>query len=159
LIDAAARLPDKVALVAQGHRLSYAELDARSNALANHLVARGIVRGDRVMVYADNTPETVVAFWAALKANAVVSVVNPLTKTDTLEYLTNDWRAAAFTSAQHIRGVFGPAVERSRHLRAVIISGEPSWDEALAADRTRPPPRQTLDIDLAAIIYTSGSTG
>src|SRR6185295_3538051 len=98
LAESAARLPDKVALVAQGHRVTYGELDARANALAHTLVKQGVERGDRVVIYADNTVECVVSFWAVLKANAVVSVVNPLTKTDKLEYLLNDCRASAFIS-------------------------------------------------------------
>jgi amino acid adenylation domain-containing protein len=170
LTDSAARLPDKIALVCQSHRVSYAELEARSNALAHALVARGVQRGDRVMVFADNTVETVVSFWATLKANAVISIVNPLTKTDKLEYLLNDCRATALISDAHIARVFTPAAAKSKHLKTTIVSGRlesteglpgyVSWDEALASgDRAAPPPNRTIDIDLAAIIYTSGSTG
>jgi amino acid adenylation domain-containing protein len=170
LTDSAARLPDKDALVAGAHRLTYAELDARSNALANALVKRGVERGDRVLVFADNTVETVVSFWGVLKANAVVSIVNPLTKTDKLQYLLNDCRASAFISDAHIARVFTPAVAKSPHLKTTIISGAAvpsdglpgyvSWDDALASgDRESPPKNRTIDSDLAAIIYTSGSTG
>jgi amino acid adenylation domain-containing protein len=159
LADAAARLPDKVALVAAGQRLTYAELDGRSNALANALVARGVGRGDRVVVYADNTLEAAVAFWAVLKANAVVSMVSPLMKTDRLAHLLKDCGASALISDQHLERLFAPAVAQATHLKAVIVSGAPSWDEALAGDRAAAPANQTLDIDLGAIIYTSGSTG
>jgi len=170
LTDSAARLPDKIALVCQQQRVTYAELDARSNALAHALVARGVQRGDRVMVFADNTVETVVSFWATLKANAVVSIVNPLTKTDKLEYLLNDCRATALISDGHIGRVFAPAAAKSAHLKTTIVSGKleatdglpgyVSWDDALASgDRSAPPRNVTIDIDLAAIIYTSGSTG
>lgn len=76
----ALRLPDKIALVAGSDRVSYAELDARANALANALVERGVARGDRVLVFAENSATAVVAFWSALKANAVVSMVNPQTR-------------------------------------------------------------------------------
>ena len=171
LIHAAATSPDKVALVCQKQRLSYAELDARSTALANALVTRGVARGDRVLVFGDNTIETVVSFWAVLKANAVVSIVNPLTKSDKLEYLINDCRPTALISDAHIFEVFrGPA--QSKHLKTVILSGAlddarlgavphaERWDAVLAsADRAKPPARKNIDIDLAAIIYTSGSTG
>jgi amino acid adenylation domain-containing protein len=166
LIESAKRLPDKEALVAQGQRLSYAEIDARSNALANTLVARGIGRGDRVMIFADNTVETVVSFWAALKADAVSVIVNPLTKTDKLEYLLNDSRATAFITDAHIGHVYGPALKTAKHLKVVIVSGKlPSTDgvlpfaAALDAERAHPPTRRNIDVDLAAIIYTSGSTG
>lgn len=172
LLSSAARLPDKIALVCQKQRLSYAELDGRSNALSWSLAARGVGRGDRVVVFADNTVETVVAFWAILKANAVVSIVNPLTKADKLAYLLGDCRAAALISDGHLTPVFVEAARRSPHLRCIVVAGELDetslrclsgvigWKEALAAGaRDAPPPRRCIDIDLCAIIYTSGSTG
>jgi amino acid adenylation domain-containing protein len=167
LAASAARLPDKIALVAQGQRYTYAQLEARSNALANTLVARGVTRGDRVLIFADNTVETVIGFWAALKADGVATVVNPLTKADKLEYLLNDCRPSAFISDHHLAGVFGAAVTRSPHVKVAIVSGKFTgdgprflpWDEALAAGPTSPPPSTNIDVDLAAIIYTSGSTG
>ena len=55
-----------------------------------------------MIVFADNTVETVVAFWAVLKANAVVSIVNPLTKGDKLAYLLNDCRPAALITDEHL---------------------------------------------------------
>jgi amino acid adenylation domain-containing protein len=172
LLQAARELKEKVALVCMKQRVSYGELDARSNALANTLVASGVQRGDRVVVFADNTVETVVSFWAVLKANAVVSIVNPLTKSDKLSYLLQDCRPTALITDAHIYSVFAEPARECSHLRSVIVSGNlddaklaalphaQRWDHALAVgDRTAPPVRQCIDIDLAAIIYTSGSTG
>ncbi len=153
LLEASARrLPEKIALVSRGQRVSYAEIDERANALAHVLVERGVERGDRVVVFHDNGAEAVIAFWAALKANAVPVVVNPQTKTDKLAYLLEDSRAAALVADPRLAAVFGPAVERSKHLRAIVV--EPVVDR-----RASPPPRRCLDVDLAAIVYTSGSTG
>ncbi len=172
LEESARLLSGKVALVCGGQRVTFGELDARSNAFAHALMRRGVARGERVIVFADNTVETVVAFWGTLKANAVVSVVNPLTKAEKLAYLLNDCRAAALVTDAHMAGVFVEAAARSAHLRATIVSGPMpperlaalpggvSWDQALAAeDRSTPPLRYCVDIDLASIIYTSGSTG
>jgi amino acid adenylation domain-containing protein len=171
LSHAARRLGDKVALVCGRERITYRELDERSNALAHALIEVGVGRGDRVIVFGDNTAETVVSFWAALKAGAVISIVNPLTKTDKLRYLIDDCRPAALISDAHLYKVWAEP-SRSRHLKRVIVSGrleeEPAgrvprlmrWDDALAqGDRTCPPARRSIDIDLAAIVYTSGSTG
>jgi amino acid adenylation domain-containing protein len=167
----ASRLGGKVALVCMNQRITYRELEERSNALAHALIERGVTRGDRVIVFADNTIETVVSFWAVLKANAVISIVNPLTKTDKLHYLINDCRPAALITDAHIYNVWAEP-SRSTHLKSVIVSGRLDddkarrvphvlrWDDALAGgDRTRAPARKNIDVDLAAIIYTSGSTG
>jgi amino acid adenylation domain-containing protein len=171
LLDSARRLPDKVALVCQKQRLSYREIDRSSNALAHALMENGVARGDRVVVFADNTVETVVAFWAVLKANAVVSIVNPLTKADKLTYLLNDCRAKVLITDAHLTPAFAEAAKKSPHLTHTIVSGVIDierlagvpgvlrWQEMVGAGRDAPPPRRNIDIDLAAIIYTSGSTG
>lgn len=172
LLHSARTLAEKTALVCMKQRVSYGELDARSNALAHSLVAAGVKRGDRVVVFADNTVETVISFWAVLKANAIVSIVNPLTKSDKLNYLLGDCRPAALITDAHIHSVFAEPARACPHLRAVIVSGTIDeaklaalpharrWADALAdGDRSSPPARQCIDIDLAAIIYTSGSTG
>ena len=170
LRHSAARLPDKVGLVAGGQRVTYAELQDRAYRLANALVARGVERGDRVVVFADNTVETVVSFWAILEAGAIVSIVNPLTKVDKLAYLLNDCRAKVLVTDAHLAGIFVDAAQRSSHLSSVLVSGTipagndwklpglEAFDAALRAPAT-PPTRRCLDVDLAAIIYTSGSTG
>jgi amino acid adenylation domain-containing protein len=175
LEGSAARLPDKIGLVAGTRRLTYRELAERSDALARALVRLGVERGDRVVVFGDNAAETVIAFWAALKANAVVVVVNPLTKADKLAYMLNDCRAKALVTDAHLAGVFADAARRSTHLAAIVLSGAldagtlagpggplapvTPWSEALAEPGSGPPRPRTIDVDLAAIIYTSGSTG
>ena len=164
--------PEKVALVCKQNRVTYAELNARSNALANTLVANGVQRGDRVVIFADNSVETVVAIWATLKANAVASIINPLTKADKLNYLLKDCRPTALIADQHLYSVFATPAKDCPHLKLVIVSGDivndrlstlphsKRWDAAIAAgDRYKAPERRCIDIDLAAIIYTSGSTG
>lgn len=170
LIHSASRLGDKVALVCSRQRVTYAEIDERSNGIAQCLVKSGVQRGDRVMIFADNTVETVVSFWAVLKANAVVCIVNPLTKSEKLDYLLNDCRPAALITDQHLRPVFGGPVHNCPSLRKVIVSGPIDDNELFdlphamrwetAAERTpAAPARNSIDVDLAAIIYTSGSTG
>ena len=172
ILQSACELPEKVALVCKKERLTYGELDARSNALAHSLVAGGVKRGDRVVIFADNTVETVIAFWAVLKANAVVSVVSPQTKSDKLNYLLEDCRPTAFITDAHLFSAFAEPVRASQHLHCTIVSGAlddtrlatlrhaQRWDDAISGeDRAAPPVRKCIDIDLAAIIYTSGSTG
>jgi amino acid adenylation domain-containing protein len=172
LEQAAARLPDKVALVCQDRRVTYAEINALANRFAHALVRCGVQRGDRVVVFGDNTVDTVVAFWGILKANAIVSIVSPLTKEDKLAHVLRDCGATVLVSEAHLARVFVPAAAAAPLVKTVIVSGSlakieratqppiASWDEALSAERgDGPPSRRNIDVDLAAIIYTSGSTG
>ena len=156
LEHAARVLGDKVALVRGAERVTFATLDRRANHFAHALVAQGLARGDRVIVFGDNTLETVIAFWAVLKANAVVSIVSPQTKTDKLAYYLKDCRAAFLVTDELLRPVWQEAAPRSPHLKGTIVGPQ---DPAFAGERDAPPPRRGLDVDLAAIVYTSGSTG
>jgi amino acid adenylation domain-containing protein len=179
LADSAAGSPDAIALVCDGRRTTYLELDRRSNALAHALVTRGVLRGDRVVIFGDNTTDTAIAFWAVLKAGAVVSIVHPQTKPAKLGYLLDDCRARALIADVHLAPVFAEPVRASRYLAAVILTGTGDGaiapdacaglaglpglitlaDATAAAPHDAPPPRRCIDVDLAAIIYTSGSTG
>jgi amino acid adenylation domain-containing protein len=171
LLHAAQSQPDKVALVCAGRRFTYRDLDQQSNALAALIASRGVRRGDRVVIFGDNTPETVISFWAVLKANAVVSIVSPLTKADKLHYMIEDCRPAALITDVHLHRTWWQAA-RSPHLALVVVAGQTksellsevrgavAWDDALAEGASLPvPPRANIETDLAAIIYTSGSTG
>lgn len=172
LADAARRLPDKVALACDGERLTYADLDTRSDALAHALARRGVARGDRVVVFADNTVPAVVSFWGVLKADAVACLVSSQTRAGKLATILADCRASALVTDQRHAPAFTEAVARAPGPGVVIVSGEPRdgpgarvpglvrWDEAVeAGERPGPPPRANGPDDLAAIIYSSGSTG
>jgi amino acid adenylation domain-containing protein len=171
LIHSAHRLGNRVALVCGGRRITYSEIEARSNAIAHHLVASGVARGDRVIIFADNTVETAVSFWAVLKANAIACIVNPLTKRDKLCYLLNDCQPAALITDKHLYSIFKEPAQACQSLRRVIVSGTIEdaelrelphavrWEAAGLVGHDAPPARSCIETDLAAIVYTSGSTG
>jgi amino acid adenylation domain-containing protein len=162
LAESARRLPDKVALVCDGQRLTYQALEQASDALAGTLARRGVERGDRVLVFGGNSPEAVIAFWAILKASAVVVMVNPLTRGERLAYLLKDCEATALIAEAALASVFAQAAAQAPSLRAILVYGTArgSFERALEEHAgTRVPPRRSIDADLAALIYTSGSTG
>ncbi|HEY3382170.1 MAG TPA: AMP-binding protein [Vicinamibacterales bacterium] len=173
LVDSAQRVPDKVALVCQRGRLTYGELEAESNQLANAFVRRGVRRGDRVLILADNTAETVVAFWAALKANAVACPVSPLMKAPKLAGLIEDCTPVALIGAAIHVPLLTAAAEHHPLPATVVLAGPEgaarlaeagpevlAWNDATALEGAgTAPSRSNIDVDLASIIYTSGSTG
>ena len=112
LAHSARRLPEKVALICGKQRFTFSALEQQANALAHALIARGVTRGDRVFVFADNSYETVVSFWAVLKANAVVSIINPLTKAEKLSYLIEDCQPKVLIAAAHLFPAWGPAARQ-----------------------------------------------
>src|SRR5512139_3540127 len=94
----ARRSPDKVALVCDGRRLTYREIDAAADRLAHGIADLGARRGDRVAVFLDNSVEAVVSIFAILKAGGVFLMVNPTTKAEKVAYILNDCRARAIVS-------------------------------------------------------------
>jgi len=169
----AARLPDKTALVCNGRRFTYAELETKANRLAVSLIAGGIKRGDRVAIYLENSAEAVISVFAILKAGAVFLVVNPTTKPDKASFILNNCRAAGLLTDQKKLGALSDARVTTPHLLAVWVAhGAPGAAFASAKHLFEltavlendnlpavPPAKQSIDIDLAALIYTSGSTG
>ncbi len=96
----ARRYPDRAACVFFGRSLSYRELHAQAEALAGWLRARGVQRGDRVLLFLQNCPQFLVAFYAIQRADAVVVPVNPMNKADELgHYIADPQARVAITSA------------------------------------------------------------
>ncbi len=171
LEQSAARSPGKVALVCGDRRLTYREIDEQANRLARALIAEGVRRWDRVAVYLENSPEAVIAIFAALKAGGIFLVVNPTTKADKLAYILNNCRAKVLVTDVSRRSEVEAALDGAPKLEAVLAAGSPSavggdgrqrfrpFSECLAGFSPEPPPKQSIDLDPAALIYTSGSTG
>jgi long-chain acyl-CoA synthetase len=165
--DSAERYPDKTALVASADRLTYGQLDRAADRVAAALAAGGVVRGDRVVVFMDNSWQAVAAIFGALRAGAVFSPVNPSTKADKLAYILNNCRARAIVTQGKLLPVASAAVAQAPSVVLTMAAGArpgegsgsvARFEDALSADGPVPID-PGIDIDLAMLIYTSGSTG
>ncbi len=78
--------PNHPALLFKGARLSYAQLEQLSDALAAALVAQGVKKGDRVALLLPNCPQAFIGQWGAWKAGAIVTPINPLYTPRELEH-------------------------------------------------------------------------
>ncbi|MEJ1161505.1 class I adenylate-forming enzyme family protein [Prosthecomicrobium sp. N25] len=161
----ARRFPEKTALVAGARRLSFAELDALSDNLARALAARGVERGDRVVLFMDNAAETVISVFGALKAGAVFSPVNPSTKADKLAWILNNCRARALLTQARTAEVAAAARAEAPSVSLAAVAGAKALPsgfvayEELEAAGPGPAPVPGIELDLAMLVYTSGSTG
>ncbi len=168
LQNSAQRFPDKVALVCDGQRWTYAQLDERANRVANGLRAMGMQRDDRVAIWLPNSAEAVVAIFATLKAGGIFTVLNATTPVEKVARILNNCTARAlFLPVRHAPDV--PFLrENVSSLGPIVLCGPPggnipagtvSFAHLLDAFPPTPPPCRTIDVDLACLIYTSGSTG
>ena len=87
----ATRYPDKTAVSYYGSRLSYGRLKSEVDALAGYLQQQcGVRKGDRVILYMQNSPQFVIAYYAILRADAVVVPVNPMNLTEEVKHYVED---------------------------------------------------------------------
>ena len=122
----AAAAPGKTALVAGGKRLSYRELDDRSDRLAGALIARGLSRGDRVLVFMENLWEAAASIFGVLKAGAVFCPVNPSTKAAGLAFVARHCGASIVLTQDKFGPVVAEAVREAPMLGTVIATGASS---------------------------------
>ncbi|MFB8028054.1 MULTISPECIES: amino acid adenylation domain-containing protein [unclassified Streptomyces] len=146
----ARRTPDAPAVRDADTTLTYAELDARADALAHHLTAMGIGPEDRVAVALPRTHDLVVTLLGVLKAGAAYVPLDPDYPARRLSYMLDDARPRLLltTPAVHRRLPVSPVP----HLHVGALGAVP------AAPRARPAPA-LRPANPAYVIYTSGSTG
>jgi len=176
----ARRFPEKVAVASGADRLTYRELDRLSDGLAGFLSHAGVRRHDRVVVFLDNSPESVVALYGILKAGAVFVILNGTIKPRKLAYILNDSAAAAVVTHVGKARVIQEALTDVKNPVILLWVGDPSgipaglgrsscsWNE-ITVHAESPDSKTgaekldlhpgTIDQDLSALIYTSGSTG
>jgi long-chain acyl-CoA synthetase len=164
LPEAARRYGDKTALVIEGRSFSFNELEAKSNAFANGLVAAGIAPGDTVTLYGPNSWQWMVAYYAIAKAGAVVNPVNTLLTPEEVKYIAMDSRSRAVVASEDKAGALLD-MKAGTGLSQVVIWGEKvlagaapleSW---LKDGKATFSPRPRDPKDTGAICYTSGTTG
>ena len=90
---AARRYPDKPLYLFFGRALTFAQAHAQAEAIAGWLQSVGVKAGDRVLLYMQNCPQYAVAYYAILRANAVVVPVNPMNRADEFTHYITDAQA------------------------------------------------------------------
>ncbi len=134
-----------------GHtRLTFGDLEQRSNRLAAWLRERGLRTGDRLAFFLPNRPEIIDLWLAAVKTGIILVPVNVLYRERELKHILTDAAPAAIVTSPELAGL--------------IPAGIPVWavetlaTEATAASSVRNAPT-FADATPLALIYTSGTTG
>jgi amino acid adenylation domain-containing protein/non-ribosomal peptide synthase protein (TIGR01720 family) len=136
--------PDRTAVVSGDERVTYGELDRRSEALARSLASRGIGCDDVVALHCAAGPEFVVAMLGILRAGAAYLPLDPSYPIERLQFMVADSAARAIVTPPGMPPELfeGPSLP---------VDCDDGGDTALP--KTIPPD------SLAYVIYTSGSTG
>jgi fatty-acyl-CoA synthase len=171
----ALRYPDRVALSFYGQQTTYAELFERSRRLATHLRAQGVVKGDRVLVWMQNSPQWAVAAHAAWVLGAVVVPLAPMLQARELAFFLQDagikvgvlgaelYERAVQAGLGHAivanlgQGMEVTALPGELNVTPELRPADVTFDQALRSDPADLAP--LTPEDLAVMPYTSGTTG
>ncbi|OAJ55102.1 long-chain fatty acid--CoA ligase [Paraburkholderia ginsengiterrae] len=183
----AARYPDKPFIIFYGTPVTFAQFRDETCRIAGYLQQRcGVKAGDRVLLYMQNSPQWIIAYYAILRANAVVVPVNPMNQTEEVRHFVEDSGAHAAFVAQdlyeRIAPLVGPDEAGLKHVLVATYSdylkcapdtsppdfvaapanveglGVTRWQAMLDA-RLEPGPLTAGPDDLCVMPYTSGTTG
>lgn len=179
--------PDLPAIHFYGTTRTYGEFWSDVENLAGYLQAElGVNKGDRVLLYMQNSPHFMIGYFAILRIDAVVVPVNPMSKAAELNHFVNDTGAHVALSGQELLPNITPFIG-SDGLKGVIVAtyaemtdpqsdtrlpeplasmtsdgiagdGLILWRDALSANLPPKPATAGMD-DLAVIPYSSGTTG
>jgi fatty-acyl-CoA synthase len=184
----ARRYPNKAYLVFYDTKITFAEFKDEAERIAGWLEKQGVKKGDRVLLYMQNSPQFVLAYYAILRANAVVVPVNPMNMTTELRHYVRDSGATVALVAQDIypqmKPLLGPGADQG--LQQIVVAayadymkvdtelkvpdfvkaprqaisdpGVTLWSDMLATN-ARPGPITVGPDDLCVMPYTSGTTG
>jgi acyl-CoA synthetase (AMP-forming)/AMP-acid ligase II len=159
--------PDHLAMVVGEDRLTFRQLNARVNRLANALVAAGLGKGDKLATVLPNCIEQLEIYLAATKTGTVVVPLSPLLQESGLLSLLQNSDAVMIVTARALAGLLDGLRDRLPAVRAdryVLVDGERpgyrSWASLVAgASEAEPPEAGITGSDPYNIIYSSGTTG
>ena len=185
----AAKFPDKMALLFQGHRVTYRQLAALVKRFAACLAQMGVQRGDRVAILLPNVIPCVVSYYAILKIGAIAVMNNPLYSDRELVHQFNDSGARMLitldllanrmidlrpqTTVRQIiytsigdylplpKRLLFPLVAKRKRLAADVKPATDvyRWRELMARAAPEPPAPRVSPGDIAMYQYTGGTTG
>jgi len=182
----AERYPEKTAIVYYGTTISYERLHEEVRRLAGYLQEDlGVKKGDRIILYMQNSPQFVIAFYAVLRLGAVVVPVNPMSVTEELTHYVEDAGAKVAISGGELYPHLSPLLGQSPLERAIVVAYSDyleeeadfavpdvvsapreevederiiPWHVTLEAGRS-PEEMSVGSDDMALLPYTSGTTG
>ncbi len=181
----ATRYPKKPYIVYYDTSISFAQFKDEAERMAGFLEKEhGVKKGDRVLLFMQNSPQFVIGYYAILRANAVVVPVNPMNLTNELRHYVSDSGATTALVSQELYPQVKPLIGQG--LRHVVVAaysdylrektelripefvaaprapisdaGVTLWSDAMAR-RIEPGALTAGPDDLCVMPYTSGTTG
>jgi len=160
---------DRLALTGPAGTRSYAELCADASQWGHGFQSLGLKRGDRILMFLDDTPAYPAAFFGAVRSGLVPLLINTLTPPDLLQFYLSDAGAAVAVAEAEFATRFDAVACKETPLHTLIVvngeAGQHAVPKALTADTwlhyfpTELAEADTHRNEMAFWMYSSGSTG
>ena len=161
---AALKFSNQTALIFEDEKFSFNEINSLVEKAAGGLSELGILPGDTVTLYAENSWEWIISYYAIARLGAVINPVNTMLTPEELEYVAKDCGAKAIiTSSDKVAGIW--SITEVSDVSYIISFGAKvdesvvSFDTLIATDSKAPHPTKIAPTALSTIGYTSGTTG
>jgi malonyl-CoA/methylmalonyl-CoA synthetase len=146
----------QIGLEFEGRDISFGEIDARSNRIANRLLAEGLVPGDRVAVYLKNCVELIEVFIACAKAGFIFTPMNILYREGEIGHIVADAEPRVLFAHRESDEILSGVLARNPKLQLWHIE---ELAGLITAQPDSLPPSSVTAESTAALVYTSGTTG
>jgi acetyl-CoA synthetase len=160
---------ERLALTGPGGARTYTQLCAEASQWGHGFQSLGLKRGDRILMFLDDTPAYPAAFFGAVRAGFVPLLINTLTPPDLLQFYLSDAGAAVAVAEAEFTSRFNAEACKDTPLQTLIVvngaMGEHAVAKTFAAQQwlqgfsTDLPEADTKRDDMAFWMYSSGSTG
>jgi fatty-acyl-CoA synthase len=156
--------PNREALVCEGVRLTYEQLNDRSNRLANHLKELGVGHGDRVGILAFNETEYYDLLFGLGKIGAIMVPVNYRLAGPEIQFILSDCGPKVFIFGREFQEVTDSIRHDIPPQHLISLSNDPpewagSYENLIGRASTDEPEIEGGNDDTLTILYTSGTTG
>ncbi len=157
-----ARTPQAPAICQDSRTCTYADCDAAARRLAAGLAARGVRRGERVLMLVDNRPEFIFTLLALMRLGAIAVPVGVREQKPGLTYIAQQCGAMAIVAEAALAERLPDAADAPALALRLVVGGEVAGCEPLQALMDAAgdvPVADVAETDTAVILYTSGTTG
>ncbi|MBU2549365.1 MAG: AMP-binding protein [Proteobacteria bacterium] len=181
LDQAAARVPNRIALIWGGMELTYGELKTLSDRFASALDAQGVRKGDRVAIHLVNCPQFAIGYYAAIRLGAIFTPLSPMLSPREALHQLNDSGAETLISLDLLYPGIQAVIPDTGVKRVITTSLADCYNAVIAPIKPlgKIPVPDTLDFvellrqhepfarevpiepkkDLVHLAYTGGTTG
>ncbi len=156
--------PDKDAIVFEGKRYTYAQLDERVNRLANCLRSWGVEKGDRVGIMQVNCPEVIETYFASAKVGAIFVPLSFRGRAEEIRHMVNASESKVVIAGSRYLGMVDelrPSLDTVEHFVSLEGSadGWEPYEDALEGQSTEFETAVVDDDDTTILMFTAGTTG